>query len=380
VHTVTFEMETVTPLFMGGADPRGMPELRAPSLRGVLRFWFRALIGQINPELQKLEAEVFGNQEHASPVRVRVYWDWPPSVKRWDPPGWPPESGGGISSRTNGLVYLGFAFRRTKGEVARRAIDAGWRFQVEMSSGDRKALRKAWACLWALSRFGGLGSRSRRGFGAVRVVGGPEGDDLGPDLPSMVVQARTPQELALELSQGLSKAVGVLGAGPASPHAQHFTLRSGTARAWVLGHTWPRWHTALRDLGEALAQFRRPMEPTMATVLQGGRPNLTLERPSFGLPIVYYNPASRQSVTLEAVTARGERISRRASPLVLRPLLLADGKVACLLVVSLAPLLPLGAKLKAGPREILGDLNAGGVGKFIQWCRNKWGLHEVKLP
>lgn len=31
-------LETVTPLFLGGADPRGAPELRPPSLRGAMRY------------------------------------------------------------------------------------------------------------------------------------------------------------------------------------------------------------------------------------------------------------------------------------------------------------------------------------------------------
>lgn len=32
-----FEVEVVTPLFLGGAEVRGKPELRAASIRGALR-------------------------------------------------------------------------------------------------------------------------------------------------------------------------------------------------------------------------------------------------------------------------------------------------------------------------------------------------------
>jgi CRISPR-associated protein Cmr1 len=39
---LTVELETVTPLFLGGAEPRGSPpELRAASVRGALRYWLR---------------------------------------------------------------------------------------------------------------------------------------------------------------------------------------------------------------------------------------------------------------------------------------------------------------------------------------------------
>ena len=33
----------VTPMFCGGADPERRAELRLPSFKGVLRFWWRAL-------------------------------------------------------------------------------------------------------------------------------------------------------------------------------------------------------------------------------------------------------------------------------------------------------------------------------------------------
>jgi len=57
-------LETVTPLFLGGADPRGEPELRAASFRGALRFWLRALLGGMIGDknldaLHQAEATVF---------------------------------------------------------------------------------------------------------------------------------------------------------------------------------------------------------------------------------------------------------------------------------------------------------------------------------
>ncbi|WP_448575939.1 type III-B CRISPR module RAMP protein Cmr1, partial [Thermomicrobium sp.] len=45
VPSIRLPLETLTPLFLGGADPRGDPELRASSVRGALRFWLRALLG-----------------------------------------------------------------------------------------------------------------------------------------------------------------------------------------------------------------------------------------------------------------------------------------------------------------------------------------------
>jgi CRISPR-associated protein Cmr1 len=42
MQKITVKLETVTPLFLGGADPRGEPELRPPAFRGAMRYWLRA--------------------------------------------------------------------------------------------------------------------------------------------------------------------------------------------------------------------------------------------------------------------------------------------------------------------------------------------------
>lgn len=39
IQTLTVTLETITPLFLGGTDPRGAPEIRPPSFRGALRYW-----------------------------------------------------------------------------------------------------------------------------------------------------------------------------------------------------------------------------------------------------------------------------------------------------------------------------------------------------
>jgi CRISPR-associated protein Cmr1 len=52
-----------TPLFLGGADPDANAELRTSALKGLLRFWFRAIaLPQIKKwtEVQELENNIFG--------------------------------------------------------------------------------------------------------------------------------------------------------------------------------------------------------------------------------------------------------------------------------------------------------------------------------
>jgi len=42
LHKITFDYETITPMFLAGAD-QGQVELCAPSIKGTLRFWWRAM-------------------------------------------------------------------------------------------------------------------------------------------------------------------------------------------------------------------------------------------------------------------------------------------------------------------------------------------------
>ena len=74
-----YSIETITPLFLGGASPQEQAEIRAPSIRGQLRWWFRVLGGfhhLAHLSLREQEAAIFGTvageEGRASPLIVRV--------------------------------------------------------------------------------------------------------------------------------------------------------------------------------------------------------------------------------------------------------------------------------------------------------------------
>lgn len=69
---ITLRLRVTTPLFNGHDDE----SLRVSSLRGAMRYWFRALAGtKVGPSirtLRRLEDEVFGSTTNPSPVRMRL--------------------------------------------------------------------------------------------------------------------------------------------------------------------------------------------------------------------------------------------------------------------------------------------------------------------
>ncbi|MCL5099191.1 MAG: type III-B CRISPR module RAMP protein Cmr1, partial [Candidatus Omnitrophica bacterium] len=59
----TFHLELITPCFCGGAEPDKQAEIRAPSIRGQLRWWFRTLGGfrSLTPmPVSQQEVKIFG--------------------------------------------------------------------------------------------------------------------------------------------------------------------------------------------------------------------------------------------------------------------------------------------------------------------------------
>ncbi len=151
-------LKTVTPLFLGGADPRGEPELRAASVRGALRFWLRALLGGVLGDkdlnaLRQAESAVFGSTEMASPVVVRVEGNlqkgqFPHPQKTFKLPAFAPDQ----------LLKITLAPRIPNTPIPEVAI---W-------------------CLLMWLLLGGLGKRSRRGFGSFVLASASENFPLAP--------------------------------------------------------------------------------------------------------------------------------------------------------------------------------------------------------
>src|SRR5437667_2047984 len=74
MQEVTFTLRTLTPLFLAGAD-QTKAEIRAPTFRGLMRYWQRALVGGLVPDLdtvKNVEAAVFGATDIGSAVSIRV--------------------------------------------------------------------------------------------------------------------------------------------------------------------------------------------------------------------------------------------------------------------------------------------------------------------
>lgn len=178
MKTATFTLEFATPALTAGASLKGSDsraEIRAPSIRGQLRWWYRALGGSPQEEA-RLFGSVAGEQGQASTIILRI-------TKIWDATSNPPEAlpinhefkkvvrAGDIGcADMNRSGYLAFNIRAR--EDCRAIISERTRFEVNisaprMSLGDFQTIGQVFRMF---AMFGAIGSRSRRTFGCLRLV------------------------------------------------------------------------------------------------------------------------------------------------------------------------------------------------------------------
>ncbi len=141
--TRKFTCEIVTPMFIGGANPN-KAELRTASIKGALRFWWRALHPFYDLKTLKVkEAERFGDANETGKSRLKIVIR---SKKTGKPKGFSPlPHRRDVRFRFNGFPPDG-------------------EFSVELHGTEEDFL------LFELfTILGGLGKRSRRGFGSIRI-------------------------------------------------------------------------------------------------------------------------------------------------------------------------------------------------------------------
>ena len=184
MQTISATYRATTPMFLGGANPRGAPELRVPSIKGLLRFWWRAIrwpdfLGQCRNdksralnELRKYEDALFGSiRTGQSSFLMSAVWAdiGGDSIKVQST--WPP-------NEALGSGYLGYGITESKRQALTHRT--GWSescsFTVKCAFPQRAGetslmvdarMNEIRLAIRSLGMFGGLGARSRRGFGSV---------------------------------------------------------------------------------------------------------------------------------------------------------------------------------------------------------------------
>ncbi len=343
----------ITPVFGGGVNLREsdpVTPVRVASIRGQLRFWWRA----VNPcgctsvdELRKAEEEVFGSTTQASRLVVRVSKQ---PAKLEAMPVLQDGTPFGVGRGMDAIAYGVFPLRATKAPFQHGKLSNFGDELFELVFSYPDAIENhVQAALWAWAHFGALGGRTRRGFGAIAQVSPalPNIDDgwarfvksapaTWPHLdikPKFATKPTTDGRAALALLLGALRTVrqgpGIgrrRGEGQSGPHGRSF---------------WPE-PDAIRQL------FRDQVGEKHGTPVTDQN---CFPRAAFGTPIIFHfkqppRDASRDEKEYakdpldSTLMPKGK--SRTASRLLLRPHLGASGKVEAMALVLHHPLPPSG--------------------------------------
>lgn len=341
--TQTRHYRLITPLFGGGVEPGRcdpVTVVRAGEIRGHLRFWWRATRGgQFSGNLARMkEAEdalwgAAGNEQGGGPSKVEVVvTEWPRETETKVFQADPKNPQLHIGSPRSKYSYVAFPLNESNGSVI-----APFEFTINITfhrhpvTAEGKQLdgkAEIQAALWAWETFGGIGARTRRGFGALQLckIDGVDQSDLpvaNREAVSKWLQSRLAQ---------------FTGTWP--DNVPHLSSTTSFKVTQPKGNALDAW----KFLIERLKNFRQPpprsqrnwqdVDAVAQFIKQNPGQNTPLQpisiakfqRAVFGLPIVYQNLKVRglpEQMTLQGATKEQERL---ASPLILRPLACDDGK------------------------------------------------------
>jgi CRISPR-associated protein Cmr1 len=315
-------LRVVTPMFLGGASPAGTAELRAPSIKGALRCWYRAL----DRDFRENEAKIFGGtgkNEGQSCFILRVtdlkIKTGKARDEKWHGKKTAYLGYGPINRDKTGKTYTdkhGQEKEEQKSMTLRPYIASGSTFSLSLLFTPRTDTKyKEWVkkSLWAMVMMGGLGSRSRKGFGSVVADGPAAGMD---GLPSLTPKDSNELVSVIEtFLKGIYRPLGL---------AEH-TSWSQDARC-VVADGGKTGEDALEWLGGEMHAYRswkgeknfKPDHDAMRDFIGSGvKPSAPPLRTAFGLPHNYfYTSLGNKKGGVDHMD--GNKPGRRASPLLLR--------------------------------------------------------------
>jgi CRISPR-associated protein Cmr1 len=351
VKRLTFDLEFITPAFIGGAYQQA--ELRPASFVGLLRWWWRALKGECNIEkLREEEVKIFGGIaknlrkeeiKMASQVYLRVegYISKDKDlIKKYGLDLIFDEKKRAFFGSHIGVGYLYYFMilpkekRNGQKEERREFIEVGSKLKLTLIGKD-EVLNHYIASLWALVFLGGVGARSRRGGGNLAVI------DYNPkDLPKDLEISFTPTgDLYKWLEKNLKRAKELVGSSK-TPCGEYSNLpypKNGDIKLEISKTEFNTWFEALNDIGKEFMEFRKieNAQNVFATAI-------------FGLPVRHSN-----GKFVEA--ERG--IRRRSSPVIIKVVKNSEGKYQWMVLGLEGKFLPDGAKLRFGEKTKEPDLS-----------------------
>ncbi len=325
------KLKTITPLFMYGAtDQRA--EIRAASIKGIMRWWWRAVKAYNNTEkLFNKESEIFGFADSgASKVRLEIWPSYGVANERLEVRrqydrysrqhqyttrivgaslNWTSRRKV-LGGRHYGIAYLLYPqLMLLKGSIP--YVPPNTEFSLVLRSRYKDKLDKALASLWCAVWFGGFGRRSRRGGGNLTFLPVVEEEEeekekekegnYRPKGLDFVFNGSGGQDFRHWLERNFRVCRNLLSGSEGTDKYSNIS----TLRVVISQRGFREWYEALNDIGRIFYDFRRHTDHRANCI--------------FGLP----HPHPR-TCTGPPSRNQGDPINRRASPVIIKVVKVGD--------------------------------------------------------
>lgn len=376
------DYELITPLFGGGVkagEVDSYTPIRGTSIRGQLRFWWRATRGAFGTgdaglaELWKAEEALWGSSKKPSQIEVSVHNIHKGKEFQATDSKNNPVDVGDPDSRVG---YAAFPLRKEDSKPA-GSVQEHVSFSLTLTFPDDRK-EDIEAALWAWDTFGGVGARTRRGFGALHCRDSRPRDETHADLRNWrwTYVDRHQESLSSDFDTYVA-------AGDFHEHVPHLS-KTGPRFRMVpnFGTAYDAWESLIKSL-KSFRQKRRQDSngkpygrskwPEPDAIRKATGLSLVTEtkdhttpvhapavykfpRAAFGLPIIFgFKDDDEEVPDPYETTLKPQDHDRFASPLILRPLACERNQFAGL------------ALILEGPKvaDIPGQLELKGVPGFI---------------
>jgi CRISPR type III-B/RAMP module RAMP protein Cmr1 len=199
----TLRVNLIMPAIIGGANSRKLDTpllLRPPAVRGMLRFWTRALAGgagMSEAQMREIEGKLWGDTRYGQGIRILA----PTSVFT-------------KSAKMFLFPHKSTEQKKSKTDMIQPDQEAVLRFGIPPHVLDE--MNKIKAVVWTWLHLGSIGKRARRGYGSLLWM--KEADDLLEGFVDFKLERDFASETALAnyLKRGLAKVKSAWGAPIAS--------------------------------------------------------------------------------------------------------------------------------------------------------------------
>jgi CRISPR-associated protein Cmr1 len=241
-----------------------------------------------------------------------------------------------------GVGYL-YHFVTVRGK--REFIEPDSRLRLTLIGKD-EVLNHYIASLWALVFLGGVGARSRRGGGNLRVID-YEPKDLVEDLEISFTPTDNLREWLIENIKNAKKLVGSSNTS-CDKYSNLPYPKNGDIKLEISETKFNTWYEALNDIGKEFMKFRSENRQSV------------FDAAVFGFSVI-----RGKGLFVEAK----EKIKRRSSPVIIKVVKNPEGKYKWMVLGLEGKFLPDGAKLRFWKET--GEPNLGLIEKFFQELRKK---------